>query len=112
MPSTDGVSIMVATGRGGSEWGSCPNRGLGLGTQIWEARRSESENEAEVDTTVMGDAVPVESSMLDLEAEGGCQWRDAFLSAVTAGDVSLEERLDLRHPPPTGTLRRTPPIVQ
>lgn len=103
---------MAASGRGGSEPGSCPNRGLGLGTQIWEARRGESENGAEVDATAMGDAVPVESSMLDLAAEGGCRRRDAFLSEEATGDVALEERLDLRQPPPNGTSRRTPPMVQ
>lgn len=73
------------------------------------------------------DAVRLELSQLELEFDFGL-----FLELVGAGGVSTDvavarggeivlssadeflalDRLDFRQPPPTGTLRRTPPLVQ
>lgn len=91
----------------------------GLGWEVWEeAKRVESgkgadaEAEAEVEASVVA-AVRLELSLLDREAEG----RRRSLSPVVEDlevldEEEEEERLVFRQPPPIGTLRRTPPLVQ
>lgn len=68
-------------------------------------------------------AVRLELSLLEWELVFGSFGGSSAAAAAAAGggsagaaaageDLGLEERLDFRQPPPTGTLRRTPPLVQ
>lgn len=100
---TSGTSIVVAESKEGA--------GSGLGSGGGVRRAELGKGLVDVGTSAVARVErPLPLPLLDRGAAEGR--RGGSLRSEPPEGLDMEDRLDLRHPPPTGTLRRTPPLVQ